>query len=61
MAGMIMFELDHDNKVNPVLTKFEAARFQEIFLPNWIINSTKKKFDLFQKLNTIQSCKELIT
>ena len=32
MTGMIMFELDYDNKVKPPYTTFEAAKISRDFL-----------------------------
>ncbi|WP_153799311.1 sugar phosphate isomerase/epimerase family protein [Foetidibacter luteolus] len=32
MAGMIMFELDHDNKIKPAYTQYEAARVSHDYL-----------------------------
>jgi inosose dehydratase len=40
MAGMIMFELDYDNKVKPPYTPFEAAKISRDFLAR-----LKYKFD----------------
>lgn len=43
MAGMIMFELDHDNKINPVFTKFEAAKVSRDFLAKLDYKFNEKK------------------
>jgi len=43
MAGMIMFELDHDNKITPAFTTFEAARISRDFLAKLNYQFDEKK------------------
>jgi inosose dehydratase len=43
MAGMIMFELDYDNKIKPAYSTFEAAQISRDFLAKLDYNFNDKK------------------